>query len=239
MKKICFIQKDKDYLDIVISNESKTKYYHYYANLINKRIVNLSGASHGVLGQPLSCGKSTCDYEKLNIKWHTNNKNLVVGEVVGYGDFKFPKWFRRKLKITAKCHPEDTFDFNVGRKIVKERMGFDPDAGDEVDFNPDVPDKETTILLLKHFFLANELHSTWKQKNKAYGNSFGKSVEKYGLTSALTRMSDKWNRIENLIMKADVNVGDEPLRDSLMDLANYCLMTVMCIDEEKDKESAS
>lgn len=66
----------------------------------------------------------------------------------------------------------------------------------------------------------------------AYGNSFEESVLKYGLISALTRMSDKWNRIENLILKPSTDTGDEPLKDSLLDLANYCLMTVMILDEE-------
>lgn len=236
MKEVYF-REGEFYLHIVGLNANKTKWNHYAVNKFSEILFYEGNWGIDEDAPEQVVNASPCDYEEFDIKWHTDNKKTVIGEVVGWKDIEFERRLRHKLRIKAKCHPEDTFDFNVGRKIVKERMGFDPDAGDEVDFNPDVPDKETTILLLKHFFLANELHSTWKQKNKAYGDSFSKSVETYGLTAALTRMSDKWNRIENLIMKADVNVGDEPLRDSLMDLANYCLMTVMCI--EKDKESAS
>lgn len=45
-------------------------------------------------------------------------------------------------------------------------------------------------------------------------------------------MSDKWNRIENLILKPSIDTGDEPLKDSLLDLVNYCLMTVMVLEKE-------
>lgn len=236
MKEVYF-REGGTYLHIVGLNADKTRWNYYLLNKFSELLFyEGSWGINDAVPKKLLIAKP-CEYEEFNIKWHSDNKKTVIGEVVGWKDIKFERLLRHKLRIKAKCHPEDTFDFNVGRKIVKERMGFDPDAGDEVDFNPDDLNKKTAMLLIKHFTLVNELHSTWKQKNEAYGDSFSKSVEKYGLSSALTRMSDKWNRIENLIMKSDTNVGDEPLRDSLMDLANYCLMTVMCI--EKDKESAS
>ena len=84
--------------------------------------------------------------------------------------------------------------------------------------------------------LANTIVATYTRKNADYGDSFGKSVQRYGLISALTRMSDKWNRLETLILDR-VNGGsgplvkDEALTDTLLDLATYCLMTVMEIEE--------
>ncbi len=91
--------------------------------------------------------------------------------------------------------------------------------------------------ITQHKNLCINIHNTFTHKNTAYGNSFEESVLKYGLISALTRMSDKWNRIENLILHPSTDVGDEPLKDSLLDLANYCLMTVMVLDN-KEKKSA-
>lgn len=82
--------------------------------------------------------------------------------------------------------------------------------------------------------LGRELE-TYKVKNQKYGNSFDISVEKYGLISALTRMSDKWNRIENLILTHDDGTDDESLKDSLMDLANYCNMTVLILESGEGK----
>lgn len=79
--------------------------------------------------------------------------------------------------------------------------------------------------------LLNQELSVYELKNQKYGDSFNKSVEKYGLISALTRMSDKWNRIENLILTHDNGTDDESLKDSLMDLANYCNMTILFLEK--------
>lgn len=79
---------------------------------------------------------------------------------------------------------------------------------------------------------------TYAEKNEKYGNSFDISVNKYGLIAALTRMSDKWNRIENLVLKNDKGTADESLIDSLMDMANYCNMTAAILIE-KEGENAS
>lgn len=81
--------------------------------------------------------------------------------------------------------------------------------------------------------IAATLVEQYEQKNKAYGDSFGKSVQKYGLISALTRMSDKWNRLENLIINPDTDKGDEGLIDTLNDLASYCIMTRIEIENNK------
>ena len=95
------------------------------------------------------------------------------------------------------------------------------------------PLTENEFLVERMKTLANYMVSTYSRKNKDYGNSFGKSVERYGLISALTRMSDKWNRLENLILNTNGSrmVNDESLVDTLMDLATYCLMTIMTIEE--------
>lgn len=72
-------------------------------------------------------------------------------------------------------------------------------------------------------------------KNKKYGNSFEKSLDKYGMIAALTRMSDKFNRIENLILTDDSGTYDESVIDTLIDLANYCVMTAVYMKNTKGK----
>lgn len=80
---------------------------------------------------------------------------------------------------------------------------------------------------------ANALADQYRRKNEAYGDSFGKSVRKYGPISALTRMSDKWNRLESLMVDKNRNdVSDESINDTLLDLATYCVMTVMATNDE-------
>lgn len=80
--------------------------------------------------------------------------------------------------------------------------------------------------------VTSEMRELYKQKNHDYGNSFGRSFQKYGLISAITRMSDKWERIDSLCQK-QAEVKDESIRDTLIDLANYCVMTIMELDKKK------
>lgn len=83
--------------------------------------------------------------------------------------------------------------------------------------------------------LMNELLETYKAKNADYGDSFADSFKEFGIVSAVVRMTDKMNRIKSLTRSGDRQVQDESLRDSLMDLANYALMTVVEIEIERIK----
>lgn len=71
-------------------------------------------------------------------------------------------------------------------------------------------------------------------KNAKYGCSFEISVDKYGMIAALTRISDKFNRIENLIMTNDEGTDDETMVDTLIDMANYCVMTAVYMKNQKE-----
>lgn len=77
--------------------------------------------------------------------------------------------------------------------------------------------------------LANTIAETYERKNADYGNSFEKSLDKFGLVAAAVRIGDKVNRFENLIDKENL-VKDESISDTLLDLATYALMTAMYID---------
>lgn len=76
--------------------------------------------------------------------------------------------------------------------------------------------------------LAMDMCKLYENKNNDYGDSFNISCTKYGPIAALTRMSDKFNRIETLILKRqEQKVEDEKLEDTLIDLANYAMMTIL------------
>lgn len=79
--------------------------------------------------------------------------------------------------------------------------------------------------------IANELADLYEKKNSDYGNSFGKSIEKYGKIAALTRISDKFNRLESLMSGKEQKVDDEKLEDTLKDMASYCIMTLIELDK--------
>lgn len=73
---------------------------------------------------------------------------------------------------------------------------------------------------------------TYVRKNHDYGNSFDKSLDKFGLVASVVRIGDKMNRIESLVQK-EAMVQDESIRDTLLDMANYAIMTVMWVDNQK------
>jgi len=81
--------------------------------------------------------------------------------------------------------------------------------------------------------LANTIAETYERKNADYGNSFEKSLDKFGLVAAAVRIGDKVNRFENLIDKENL-VKDESISDTLLDLATYALMTAMYIETKKE-----
>ena len=83
--------------------------------------------------------------------------------------------------------------------------------------------------LKKHEQICKELNSLYCRKNADYGDSFGKSYEEFGPVIAAIRMGDKLNRYKALI-KGRQQVNDESVRDTLIDLANYAVMTVVEMD---------
>lgn len=78
----------------------------------------------------------------------------------------------------------------------------------------------------KHAQICMKLNELYARKNADYGDSFGKSFEEYGLTMACIRLEDKLNRIKSLTKQA-AQVSDESIVDTLMDLANYSIMTLV------------
>ncbi len=86
-----------------------------------------------------------------------------------------------------------------------------------------------------HAELCSRLNVIYGAKNRAYGDAFGETFRKLGPISALTRIQDKNNRLVQLMTNPDIDDLGEPVVDTLMDMANYCLMTVMELTScEKD-----
>jgi len=75
-----------------------------------------------------------------------------------------------------------------------------------------------------------ELSEVYYAKNADYGDSFGASVKEWGLIAAVVRMDDKMRRLKQLV-KQPAKVK-ESMRDTLLDLANYAIMTIMEVDNQ-------
>lgn len=77
---------------------------------------------------------------------------------------------------------------------------------------------------------------TYIAKNHDYGNSFEQSLDKFGLIAAIVRMGDKMNRIESL-SKKEAEVKGESIKDTLLDLASYSIMTLMWLNKNNKEET--
>lgn len=89
----------------------------------------------------------------------------------------------------------------------------------------------------KMALLMREMLKTYRDKNSDYGDSFAKSYKEFGLTAPVIRMSDKMERIKAL-SKADAKVKDESIKDTLIDLANYAIMTVIELEENEGEDKS-
>jgi hypothetical protein len=86
-----------------------------------------------------------------------------------------------------------------------------------------------------HKSVLDEIHNTYLTKNADYGNSFEEQYREHGLLSAIIRLDDKMRRLKQL-NKQEAQVKTESIRDTVLDLANYAVMTVMELDKEKGEK---
>lgn len=114
-------------------------------------------------------------------------------------------------------------------KVIKKQIGEDPLK------TVDEPKNIT-----EHRKRIEEIHSIYKEKNAKYGNSFDKSLDKYGVVAWQVRNGDKMNRLDtlldDLLVKGDdgtyklldtLEGTNESIHDTLMDTAGYIIMLDM------------
>lgn len=84
--------------------------------------------------------------------------------------------------------------------------------------------------------IADSLCRLYEMKNRCYNNSFGDTYKKLGIISAVTRISDKYNRLCNLATNPDIDNLGESIEDTLRDMASYCIMTLMEMKNERTNQ---
>lgn len=85
-----------------------------------------------------------------------------------------------------------------------------------------------------HLDICKELNDLYRQKNHDYNDSFGRGFRKHGLVSVVSRLEDKYLRIEALATDVEPRVN-ESKRDTLRDLANYAIMALVELDAAEGK----
>lgn len=110
-------------------------------------------------------------------------------------------------------------------------------------YNNNQNKKQTTAdnvyRLERHGELCGYLTETYESKNADYGNSFGDMFSELGIITAVTRIGDKFNRIKNLVKNPILKVKDESVIDTLLDMVNYCIMTVIEIEKQNAETTAN
>ena len=78
-----------------------------------------------------------------------------------------------------------------------------------------------------HARICGEINKLYERKNHDYGDSFHQTFIEEGMAMARIRLGDKFRRFKTLSRSDDQKVNDESIRDTLIDLANYAIMTVL------------
>ena len=78
--------------------------------------------------------------------------------------------------------------------------------------------------------ITNKMCNTFEVQNHDYGDSFHKLFEECGMTYAYGHMAEKLEHI-NSLRKNEAKVKGESMKDSLYDLANYAILTIMELEK--------
>jgi len=87
-----------------------------------------------------------------------------------------------------------------------------------------------------HAKICQSMTDLYERKNHDYGDSFAKMRKEFD-NAILIRIYDKFSRLKTLKSGATQKVSDESIKDTLFDLANYCIMELieMEMDENESK----
>lgn len=88
-------------------------------------------------------------------------------------------------------------------------------------------EKQHQLKLNAHEDVCIALRKIYDAKNRDYGDSFAKSFEEWGLPMSCIRINDKLNRLSSLAKGQEMLVQNEGVKDTLLDLANYAIMTLV------------
>lgn len=88
-------------------------------------------------------------------------------------------------------------------------------------------DAKLVARVQRHKIICEEINDLYERKNHDYGDSFHQTFVEEGMAMARIRLGDKFSRFKTLSRGGDQKVNDESIRDTLIDLANYAIMTVL------------
>lgn len=162
-----------------------------------------------VVDFPRDCYKTDLEHHHyvgsfIEVTCKGNTFRLSTEDVIGRGEIleKFSRVSKKECFMSSK-HSPDFLDV-----FVKSSTG----------------DAETFRAI------TNKMCNTFEVKNSDYGDSFHKLFEECGMTYAYGHLAEKLERI-NSLRKNEAKVKGESMKDSLYDLANYAILTIMELEK--------
>lgn len=87
-------------------------------------------------------------------------------------------------------------------------------------------------LTIKPIEAFNLLQDTLIKKNRDYGNSFDRSMDKFGWVYLAMELDKKKNRLKNLLKNKQAP-NYESLDDTLLDIAGYCVLALIYLENKE------
>lgn len=152
-----------------------------------------------------------------------------------------------KYKCITKCFIEDSVIMNPGDIVVIDEDNlFNITTGVDYRNIPDIENLKSCVEEITDYCntstsktdadrfkdITKIMSDIFIKKNHDYGNSFEQSLNEEGLTASRIRMGDKWNRYKQLSKGVKAQVNDESIKDTLIDIATYAIMTIMWLDKQ-------
>ena len=161
---------------------------------------------------------------------------ISLSDVMQRGSIAIGAYFRN---IFSTENPKNNWAYNTflggsrsgGERYLMEHYGFTVDPVGIIT-NPFAFTKQPTGDADAFRDITNGMYDTFKAKNHDYGNSFSELFAECGMTYAYGHMAEKLKRVKSL-MSDEAKVKGESMRDSLLDLANYAILTIMELDKTR------
>lgn len=159
--------------------------------------------------------------KKIKPKFDIGNMIYPLNYIQGYGDAPY-----QIIAITDNgYHVKGVSDFG---EIDYFTIPFNDEHMFYTKKNNKMKTKIEDFDYVKSFKeISKEISDLYEKKNTAYGNSFADTYKRLGIISAVTRLSDKYNRLCNLVTNSNIDDLGESLEDTLKDLAAYSIMTLI------------
>lgn len=139
------------------------------------------------------------------------------------GSSSVAKWFndwREYINKSKDC-----------KSVFGSRPDDESDREEDRDISSDEPCDVESVDPFND--ILDELYNIYTRKNHDYGNSTTATYNKFGMTSYEVRLTDKVSRLSTLCKGETAKVNDESLRDTLLDIANYAILAIMDLDNDK------